>query len=381
MSARLTDTQKRLLRLDSEGSDARAKLEAVMTSPNRIRDYDFMINHFHEHMLTKYGENSKKFDAAGALLPYELAISIDQRVTEQVLEHSFLRSKFVNFDEPIFYEFGGIPLGTLTYEIAQVQASGRDQTIGGGKKPVAAPVPNEMKMLQASASMIRRPVVEFERGFYLRIQDLEAAALKNIPLQNVLQKMVIRDLSLDEQYFAFLNDTPQVAEEKGLLKNTAIDSTITASVNWETATAGQQIIDDVVRIKGEILKKTKGAFIGTYSLSDYVTSLPVSIIVSQYNANILSRTYSAVVPEPTLVGLTNRDFRIGALTDSIIDNDTALFYFNRPEYVEISTCALAQPMPQSYDATTGYKLPFRTITAGLTVKVPAAVYIVKGIGS
>ena len=381
MSVRLTDFQKRLLRLDSEGSDARAKLEAVMTSRNRMRDYDFMINHFHEHMLTKYGENSKKFDAAGALLPYELAISIDQRITQQVLEHSFLRSKFVNFDEPIFYEFNGIPLGTPLYILPQVQSSGRDQTAGGGKKPVPVVDPNEMKILKASVSVIRRPVFEIREAFNLSIQDLEAAALRNIPLQNILQEMVMRDLALDEQYFAFLNDIPQAAEEKGLLKNTAIDSTITASVNWDTATSGQSIIEDVVRIKGEILKKTKGAFIGNRALSDYVTSLPVSIIVSQYNANILSKPYSSVVPDPTLKGLTDRAFRIGALTDSIIDNDTAIFYFNRPEYVEISTSALAQPMPQSYDAAIGYKMPFRTVTAGLTVKVPAAVYIVKGIGS
>lgn len=357
MNYSLSDVE-RLKKFDS-------KLNQFFSDPERMTEYDDIIIDFAVRQAKK-----GKLDANSVLQTYEMAIDLDKRIVMQMVEQSWLRKSFKNFPgEKMFYEYTGVDPTAKTYEPILMAVSGLNNTTKNAQLKFAQN-PNEMKIIQASTNVIRRPVKAEQEGFYLTLRDLEIAAARNIPLQQGLTSMVARDLAISEQSFAFYSDEGNADEEKGLFNNGAISTSITASVNWTTSTSGRAIVNDIIAIKGQIISATDSVF----------EEMPFCLLVSRYNLNILDKTYSDLDGQSILRYLTDRDIRVGGMR---VMPDTHMFaYYNDPMNLELSTAQIIRALPQSYSGEkVAYFMPFENITAGLTVKRPESIYYVSGIGS
>lgn len=338
--------------------------------------YDNFVLQTSEAMWGKMLRNGKRFDANSSLALYEMTLSIDQRIIQQAVETSYLRKNFINYKgEKIFDEYTGIDPSDTLYLPLQLQESGFDRTSANKSSKIKPSTnPNEIKAIKASVSPLRRPILQFQEGFELTLGDLELASFKNIPLQDRLTERVARDLSMEEQDFAFSYQAPGTyvsPEENGLFYNTAISSSITwtAGAILSGSTTGRAIIDEFVRIRGAILSSTQAVFQGM--------NLPLCVLMSVANANALTRTYSDLEGKDALSFLTEREFRVAGLP--VIGDNVMYFYYKDPMNIELSTARMVEAQPQSYNAkTTSWFFPFRTVTAGLTVKRKEAVFKVTG---
>jgi hypothetical protein len=348
------------------------KLSQFLNDNRRETAYDDLILGMASQLWDKpitNGRSTKRFDANSVLQTYEMAIDLDKRIVEQVVEQSWLRKSFANFpSEKIFFEYTGVSATEKVYVPQLFSASGIDNTgnAGSGKEWED---PSEMRIIKGSTQVLRRPIKISREGFYLSLYDLEVAAAHNLPLQQMFSNRVARDLGLLEQNFALFNANGSLPEEKGLLQNSAINSSITTTVVWANATTGRAIVDDIVRINSKIIDNTKGVF----------EPAPFCLLVSLLNLKLLNRTFSDLQGRSVVDYLTDRGFRIAGIP--AIPANTMIAYYNDPMHLELSTSRIIEALPQSYDATkVAYFLPYQNVTAGLTVKIPEAVYSISGIG-
>jgi len=341
-------------------------LKKFFDSENRCTSYDTIIAWKAMEDL----KNKKRFDANSVLQTYELAIDLDRRIVDQMVEVSWMRKNFENFpSEKMLYEYTGVDPASETYVPILIQETGLDNTSENATLRYAQD-PNEIETVQLSTNVLRRPIKQTQRGFYLTLQQLEIASSRNIPLQQALATRVARDLAIAEQTFAFNNSVANSQPEvQGLFNNTAISTAVTAGVNWSSSTSGRAIVDDINKWKSAIIAATQSTF----------EFMPFCILVSRANLNVLQRTYSDLLGSTVLKYLTERGIRVGGMP--VIPTNTAYVYYNDPMNLEISTALFLQAQPQGYEATkTAYFCPYRNVTAGLTVKRPESIYKVTGIG-
>lgn len=350
--------------------DKSGQLRKFFSSEKREKRYDSLLVDLASKVWgTSFG--GKRFDANSLLQTYEMAVDLDRRMVEQVVEVSFLRMNFGNFpNEKMFYEYTGVDPTAKIYSPILVAPTGLDNTNKQGNLPDYVN-PSEYRFIKASSQLLRRPIRQEVEGFMMTIGDLEIAAAKGIDLQGILSRRVARDLAISEQTYALYSNVGTTPEEKGLFVNSAVGSLTQAMVNWAAgATTGRAIIDNFIAAKGEIMGKTRATF--------ETMRNPFCAIVSTLNYMILEKTYSDLMGASVLSFLTERGFRIGQLPD--MDNNTILFYYNDPMNIELSTARVLGALPQSYDAKTiAYYMPYENITAGLTLKRPEAVYKATGI--
>jgi len=340
-----------------------------VNNPKRFSRYDGLV--FGATQFIMENRPTVRFDANLVLQTYEMAIDIDKRIVRQMVQQSWLRESFDNFpNEKIFFEYTGVNPVDKLY-LPQLMAATGANNANQDAQIANYNAPSEVEVVQSYSSSLRRPIVEKAFGFYLGLNDLEVAAAKSLPLQDVLADSVATSLALFEQNFALKSTYGNSPEEKGLFNNTAIDATITTTVNWATATSGRTIVDDINRIISSIIKKT---------VSVFEKKMPICILTSRENVNILKRTYSDLNGKSVLEFLTERDIRIGGMP--IVPSTTMWIYYNDPMNLELSTARMIEARPQSYTAEKlAYFVPYRNVTAGLTVKRPESIYKVTGIGT
>jgi len=359
------------MRHDSKDFDALYKNEE-----DSRHNYDEFVLGVTQKMWDKPLKNGKRFDANASLALYELSLSIDQRVIQQAVEQSYLRSSFENKKGiKLFDEYTGIEPSAVVYMPTQLEISGFDSTATNKSSKIKPSTnPNEIKTIKASVSPLRRPIFQFQEGFELTLGDLELASFRNIPLQDMLTTRVARDLMMEEQDFAFNYLAPGTyvsPEENGLFNNTAISTAITwtAGALLAAGTTGRAIVDEFVRIQGRIQDVTKAVFKGL--------NQPLCIITSVANVNALMRTFSDLEGRDALSYLSDRGFNIAGLP--VLGNNQSFFYYKDFENIEISTSRMVEAQPQSYTAkTTSWFFPYRNVTAGLTVKRKESIYSVAG---
>ena len=374
----LSNSVLRQIRYDSETikNDSMGKLKSILRDEGSdIRKYDPFVLAISAEKWGKQLPNGNRFDASSSLALYELSTFIDQRIIEQVVEKSYLRSNFRNFpSERIFNEFTGIPATDTNYMPIQLQSTGFETTTGNKSSKIKQYTnPSEIKFIKAAISPLRRDVLTFKEGFELSIEDIELAAARQLPLQDSLFKRVSRNLMMQEQEHAFDYNPPgAIAETKGLLFNNKISSLI----KWESGgvlnplTKGNDIVNEFVRIKGEILKATTSVY--------DAEQMPLCVLVSNQVENAFTRTYSDLNGTSILPLLTELGFRIKGIPK--MESNNTFFYYNDPENIELSTSRLVEAQPQFYNGmTTSWMFPFRTITAGVTVKRYDSIYAVNGI--
>jgi hypothetical protein len=353
------------------------EFDALFLNENDSRHlYDKFVLETSQEFWGKKLKSGKRFDANSSLALYELSLSIDQRIIQQAVEQSYLRTSFTNFPAiKIFDEYTGIDPSKTLYLPLQLEVSGFDRTATNKSSKIKpATNPNEIKTIKAAVSPLRRPVLTFKEGFELTLEDLELASFENIPLQDSLTKRVARDLMMEEQDFAFNYQSPGAyvsPEENGLFFNTAISTAITwtAGALLASGTTGRAIVDEFVRIRGAIIAATQNVFAGM--------NLPLCVLMSPSNVNALTRTFSDLEGRSALSYLTERGFHVAGLPT--ISNNQSFFYYKDFENIEISTSRMVEAQPQSYTAkTTSWFFPYRCVTAGLTVKRKESIYSVAG---
>jgi hypothetical protein len=341
----------------------------LVNSPKRCSHYDEIVFGATKKIMEQ--RPTLRFDANLVLQTYEMAIDVDKRIIKQMVQQSWLRENFDNFpSEKMFFEYTGVNPVDKLY-LPQLMAATGANNANQDAQIANYNSESEVEVVRAYASSLRRPIVEKAYGFYLGLNDLEVAAAKSMSLQEILSDSVATSLALFEQNFALKSTFGNAPEEKGLFNNTAIDSTITTTINWDTAATGRAILDNINSIIAKIVEKT---------VSVFEKKMPVCIITSRKNINILKRTYGDLNGKSVLEFLTERDIRIGGMP--VIPNNTMYVYYNHPMNLELSTARMVEARPQSYSAEKlAYFVPYRNVTAGLTVKRPESIYKVTGIGA
>ena len=352
-------------------------IEALFSNEDDSRHlYNEFVLGVSEKAWGKKLKNGNRFDANSSLALYELSLSIDQRIIQQAIEQSYLRTNFTNYPGvKIFDEYTGINPSDTLYMPLQLEVSGFDRTSANKSSKIKPSTnPNEIKTIKAAVSPLRRPILQFQEGFELTLGDLELASYRNIPLQDSLTKRVARDLMMEEQDFAFNYQSPGTyvsPEENGLFFNSAISTAITwtAGALLAPGTTGRAIVDEFVRIRGAIISATQNVFAGM--------NLHLCILMSPANVNALTRTFSDLEGRSALSYLTEREFHVAGLPT--IGNNQSFFYYKDFENIEISTARMVEAQPQSYTAkTTSWFFPYRNVSAGLTVKRKESIYSVAG---
>lgn len=344
------------------------KMNDFINSPTRCGNFDNLVFEATKKIMEQ--RPTLRFDANLVLQTYEMAIDVDKRIVKQMTQQSWLRESFDNFpNEKMFYEYTGVNPVDKLYLPQLIGSTGANNANQDAQIPNYN-APSEVEVIQAYSSSLRRPIVEKAFGFYLGLNDLEVAAAKSLSLQEVLSDSVATSLALFEQNFALKSNFGNAPEEKGLFNNTAIDSTITTNVKWTTATTGRAIVDDINTIISKIVSKT---------VSVFEKKMPICILTSRENINVLKRTYGDLNGKSVLDFLTEREIRIGGMP--VIPSSTMWVYYNHPMNLELSTARMIEARPQSYSAEKlAYFVPYRNVTAGLTVKRPESIYKVTGIG-
>lgn len=376
----------KLRRADSKIDNHIKSIEAKYAEKgkNRPTYWDGLIANFGDYL-----QENRRYDSNLVLQAYETAFDLDPRVVKQFVESSALRSTFANYpNEKAFDEFTGVDPNRQTYDCQIWDVSSLDNTNEDAQLGFAQGG-NEIRTIRASTNIIRRPIKPSQMGFELYLKDLEIAASLNQPLQSTLTEMTANSLGISEQTFAFKSNYGTQPWEKGLLNNTAIPTTVSASVNWTTATDGFSIVKDINNVKSKILAIVKNAFSqtdprgvvsGNNYLAENAGSLPFCLLVSLYNLQQLQQPYSTLDGSPILDQLTKRGIRVVGMP--VMPDSYMYAYFKSPSVIELSTAMVLRSLPQSYEARKlVYFCPYENVSAGLTVKVPEGIYKVSGIGT